>query len=240
MSDAEPRNPFTRRGFIFGAIIVGTLFLAAIVIAATALWSGRSHTASPTPHITATQTTIAAKEKSVCGLPGYDKTATLTAAPAATWTVVGTMAAPSSGAAGPGLTSNAGVRTCYAHNAEGALFAVANCWAMGSDARLAPLAIAATVAPGVGRDAAIAAQIGQSNTGLSAQIAGFKILSYSGDNATIDTAFQLNNGQLMSFAYAVIWVDGDWKLVLTDDGQPTFRPVVLQSLGGYIPWKGLS
>ena len=240
MSDDEPRNPSTRRGFIFGAIIVGALALAVIVIAVTALWGGRSNTASPTPHVTATQPTIAAKEKSICGLPGYDKTATLTVAPATTWTIIGTMAAPSAKNAGPAITTSEGLRICYAHTVKGALFTVANWWAMGSDSRLAQLEVAALIAPGLGRNAAIAAQTSQSSTGIGAQITGFKILSYTSDTATVDMAFQLTDGRLLSFAYPVIWIEGDWKIVVDNAGQPTFRPVFLQSLGGYTVWKGVS
>lgn len=242
MSDAEPRNPSTKRGFVFGAIIIGALAAAAILLAFTSVRGGggqSSTVAASTPAATATSTTDPA-EASVCGLPGFEESGTLTAAPETEWDIVGIMAAPRSTKAGPGVTDADGVRSCYAHTPTGALFAVANSWAMGSDARLAPLAIAANTAPGPGRDAAMAAASTRSNGGLSAQIAGYKVLSYSGTEATIDTAFTLTNGTLMSFASTMKWVEGDWKAELTDDGQPTFRPVVLQSLGGYTAWSGLS
>ncbi|RFA17744.1 hypothetical protein [Subtercola boreus] len=242
MSDAEPRNPFTRRGFIFGAITVGALAAAAILLAFTSTGGGGSQgnaVAAPTSVVTVTATADPATA-SVCGLAGFEAAGTLTAAPETKWSIVGIMAAPNSKAAGPGVTDADGVRSCYAHTPTGALFAVANSWAMGSDARLAPLAVAANTAPGPGRDAAMAAQNTRSNSGVSVQIAGFKVLSYSEAEATIDTAFTLNNGTLMSFASTMKWVEGDWKAELTDDGQPPFRPVVLQSLGGYNAWSGLS
>jgi hypothetical protein len=242
MSDAEPRNPFTRRGFIFGAITVGALAGAAVLLVFTSQGGGgdpSNTVAASTPVVTATAT-IDPAAASVCGLAGYETSGALTAAPETTWSIVGIMAAPNSTAAGPGIIDADGVRSCYAHTPTGALFAVANSWAMGSDARLAPLAIAANTAPGPGRNAAIAAQNTRSNSGVSVQIAGFKVLAYSGTEATIDTAFTLNNGTLMSFASTMKWVQGDWKAVLTDDGQPPFRPVVLQSLGGYYAWSGLS
>lgn len=92
-------------------------------------------------------------------------------------------------------------------------------------------------APGPGRDAAIAANIPKSNTGVSVQIVGVKLLSYDGKDATVDVAFRTSTGQLYSFPAPVTWVDGDWKSVLTDDGQPPLRPSSLQSLGGYVPWE---
>ncbi len=63
---------------------------------------------------------------------------------------------------------------------------------------------------------------GSSTGGLAAQIAGFKILSYDGTDATIDIAFRLNTGNLVSVPQALQWSDGDWKVLLNDDGQSSF------------------
>jgi hypothetical protein len=240
MSDTESRNPNTRRGFIFGAIIFGALVLAAILLAITSLGGGGGQntpaaTASPSARATPEMDADAA---SVCDLPGYDETGTLTAAPVTNWSIVGTMAAPSSDTAGPGVLEEDGLRSCYAHTVEGALFTVANIWAMGTDGRLYSAIFERQTAPGPGRDAAIEAAIPPSNTGGSVQIVGFRVSSYTADEATIDIAFRSNTNQLLSFPAPVKWVDGDWKSVLTDDGQPPFRPSALQNLGGYIPWAG--
>ncbi|PPG79281.1 hypothetical protein C5D04_10090 [Rathayibacter sp. AY1D2] len=242
MNDSEPRNPFTTKGFIIGATVVGVLALSGIVLGVTSLDAGGGGTTTADPGVSTPNpsSTLSAEAESVCGLPGYEETGTLTAAPTTEWTIVGTMAAPESAVVGPGITGTDGVRSCYAHTPEGALFAIANVWAMGTDARLSSLVTAQLTVPGAGRDAALAKDTTQSNTGLSAQIAGFKLLSYSGTDATVDTAFQVSNGSLLSFAYALKWVEGDWKIVLTDEGDPTFRPVALQSLGGYVTWSGVS
>ncbi|MWV51589.1 hypothetical protein GRS96_20195 (plasmid) [Rathayibacter sp. VKM Ac-2803] len=242
MSNAETRTPFTRKGFIFGAVLVGVLVLAGILIAFTSLGRGGGSTASSaapsTPEPSATPTVDSAAA-SVCGLAGYEESGTLSAAPDTEWTIVGTMAAPGRGDVGPGVTGDDGVRSCYAHTVEGALFATANLWAMGSNASLSRAVTEQLVVPGPGRDAALATEYGTSNNGVSVQIAGFKVLSYTGDRATIDTAFTLNNGTLSSGAQELQWSDGDWKVVLTDDGQPSYRPVALQSLGGYVIWGGV-
>ncbi|PPF66654.1 hypothetical protein C5E16_11100 [Clavibacter michiganensis] len=238
MTDHDDDSPFKKKGFIFGAVLCVALFLAATVIGLTSSRGGGDEEATPAATSSPSATPqVAASDKSVCGLPGYEETGTLTTAPAASWTFVGTMAAPGSKQAGPGTIGSDGVRSCYAHTVDGAVLAVANIWAMGSDARLSKLALDEMTAPGPGRDAAIAANIPQSNTGLSVQIVGVKVLSYDGRDATIDVAFRTSTGQLYSFPAPVTWVDGDWKSVLTDDGQPPLRPTALQSLGGYIPWE---
>ncbi|RFA17760.1 hypothetical protein [Subtercola boreus] len=241
MSDAEPRNPFTRRGFILGGVLIAGLAAAAITLAFTSVHGDPGATAvapTSTPVVTATADPATA---SVCGLPGYDTTNTLTATPETKWEIVGTMAAPGSTTIGPGITGADGVRSCYAHTAAGAVFAVANFWAMGTDIRLAPLVTAQSLVPGPGRDAAMAMKTTQGSTGTSAQVAGFKVLSYDGTDATIDVVLETSTGtdQLFSFPVPMRWSGGDWKLVVTDDGQQVFRPTALQSLGGYTPWAGL-
>ncbi|NQX06972.1 hypothetical protein HQQ82_19140 [Rathayibacter sp. VKM Ac-2856] len=242
MSDTGSRSPFTSRGFIFGAIIFGVLVLAAILLAVTSLGGGGGQQSAPAT--TATPTSAATPEAdadaaSVCGLPGYEESGTLTAAPVTEWTIVGTMAAPGGADVGPGATDSDGLRRCYAHTVEGALFATANIWAMGTNGSLGDSITDKLSVPGPGRDAAMARQSSNTSNGLSAQIIGFKTLAYTGDAATIDIAFRLNTGVQMSIATELRWSEGDWKVQLTDDGQSSYRPVTLQSLGGYVPWAGV-
>ncbi|RFA06762.1 hypothetical protein B7R21_18480 [Subtercola boreus] len=241
MSDAEPRNPFTRRSFVLGGVLIAGLTAAAIALAFTSV--NRDPTAAvaastSTPAITTTADPAAA---SVCGLPGYDKTNNLTAAPEAKWDIVGTMAAPGSKKVGPGVTGADGFRSCYSHTPAGALFSVVNFTAMSSDNRLAPH-LPDLLIPGPGRDAAVTAgsgSIGQSS--VRVQVAGYIITAYTGDTATVDLAVAVTSsgGQLVSLPLPVQWVDGDWKIVLADNGQPVFAASPLQSLGGYTPWSGV-
>lgn len=241
MSEYSDKRP-SRRGFIFGAIIVGILAAIAAVLIVSSLIGGgvepdASSTPAPSPSPSAS---VPAGDASVCGLTAVEDAETLSTAPVAEWVIVGTMAAPSGEDVGPGLEDSAGIRSCYARTSEGALFASANIWAMGTDSRLGPLITERLVVPGPGRDAALDSQGSGSNTGgLAAQIAGFKILSYDGTDATIDLAFRLNTGNLVSVPQALQWSEGDWKVLLNDDGQSSFRPSALQSLGGYIPWAGI-
>ena len=241
MSEYSDKRP-ARRGFIFGAVIVGILaVIAAVLVVSSLVGGGDAPDASSTPEpSTSPSASVPAGDASVCGLTTVEDTDTLSTAPVAEWVIVGTMAAPTGEEVGPGLEDSDGIRSCYARTAEGALFASANIWAMGTDSRLGPLITERLVVPGPGRDAALESQGSGSNTGgLAAQIAGFKILSYDGTDATIDLAFRLNTGNLVSVPQALQWSDGDWKVLLNDDGQSSFRPSALQSLGGYIPWAGI-
>ena len=228
------------RSFIAGAALVAVLVVAGIVVSLGALLGGHSGGGGGTDGSGAPRAAKgAAAGGSVCGLTGMDAAgATLTVAPVTRWATVGTMAAPSSPTAGPGRKQSDGLRYCYSHTVAGALFAVANTWAMGSDPRLYRSVLEQNTATGAGRTAALNEAVGPSNTGVSSQIAGFKVTSYSPSEATVDIAFQLSSGTQISFPAPVKWQDGDWKIELGTDGTPVFRPITLQSLAGYTPWAG--
>ncbi|MWV60843.1 hypothetical protein [Rathayibacter sp. VKM Ac-2754] len=244
MSDTESRNPFTSRGFIFGAIIFGALVLAAILLAVTSLGGGGGQN---TPAATATPTTsstpnIDADAASVCDLPGYEETNTLTSPPEAEWNITGTVAVPESPLVGPGVVDDDGFRTCFAHTAAGALFSAVSYVAMSSDAQTAAR-VTELVAPGPGRDIAIAsADPNRPVSSSRLQLVGYNITSYTADNAVIDLAWRVTStaGEgLVSYPMAMTWVEGDWKMELTDNGQQRFSTTQLQSLGGYTPWAGV-
>jgi len=224
-------------------VIVGVLVVIALVLVVSSLIGGGGNatpTATPEPSGSTSSPPAVEGDASTCGLDDIADTDTLTTAPVAEWVIVGTMAAPSADEVGPGETDADGIRYCYARTSEGALFAAANIWAMGTDSRLGPLITERLVVPGAGRDAALASPgAGGNSGGLAAQIAGFKILAYDGKNATVDLAFRLNTGNLVSVPQALQWSDGDWKVLLNDEGQSSLQPSGLQSLGGYIPWAGL-
>ena len=239
MTSTEPRSPFTRRGFIAAAIVVGIIVLAAIVVVVTMLTRGAGNGANPpaSAPLTSASPSIAAADESVCGLNGFDKTDTLTTAPNTTWELVGTVAAPSDpNGAGPGK-NNAGLRTCYAHTTKGALYMAANFIAMGSDAELGPQ-LTALVAPGLGRDALEKKSDSTSTSSSRAQVAGYKIGGYTGEEATVDLVMNYSNGSLVSLPLKLTWVEGDWKVQLTDTGDFPLAPAQIENLGGYTPWSG--
>lgn len=241
MSTADSQSPFRSRGFIIAAIVVGAIVLAAIVVLVTSLLRGGDNNADPTP--TPTSSTSAdpgSADPSVCGLEGFEETSSLSAAPENEWELVGTVAAPTDASgAGPG-TIDDGFRSCYAHTAEGSLFAAVNYVALASDSRNVPR-LPELVEPGPGRDAALAAGGGGGSSSTRVQVAGFKINSYSADEAVVDIAWSVTSSgsALVSMPIVLHWVDGDWKIVLDDNGQPPFAASPLENLGGYIPWAGV-
>lgn len=242
MTNIEPRSPFRGRGFIAASIVVGVIALAAIIVLVSSLArSSGGPVATPTNKPSSTSTADAG-DKSVCGLDGFETKSTLTVAPKNEWELVGTVAAPTEPtSAGPGVTDE-GFRSCYAHTAEGALYAAVNWFALSSDARNIPK-LPSLVEPGAGRDAAIAAATSSptapSDTRL--QVAGFKINSYDGQEAVIDVAWTVTskNGALVSLPTVLHWVGGDWKIVLTDKGIFPYASSPLENLGGYTPWAGV-
>lgn len=244
MTTTEPTSPFRKRGFIAAAIVVGIIVLAAIIVLVTSVIRGGGEpnaapTSSATPTPTASQDSA---DASVCGLEGFEEESTLTAAPENEWELVGTVAAPTDpDGAGPGVTDD-GFRSCYAHTAEGALFSAVTWFALSSDARNISR-LPELVEPGAGRDAAIAAANGATSapSGTRLQVAGFKVNSYDGQEAVIDVAWTVTSegGALVSLPTVLHWVDGDWKIVLTDSGDLPYTASPLANLGGYTPWAGV-
>lgn len=241
MSDdnTQPRNPFTSRGFIAAAIVIGVILLAGVIVLVTSLTAPHDPVTKPTS--SPSVPVASGDEKSVCGLPGFETESSLKAAPDAKWELVGTVATPTDPkGAGPGAVSD-GFRTCFSHTAEGALFAAINYVALASDSRNIPR-IPDLIAPGKGKDAALAqATASPAASATRLQVAGFKVNSYSSSEATVDVVWSVTSqgNALVSFPTVLKWTGGDWKIVLNDDGQPPFAPTQLQSLGGYIPWAGV-
>jgi hypothetical protein len=242
MSDnhTNETNPFTSRRFILAAVVVGVVLLCAVILVVGTMVSGQAKpTAGPTPSSTATRTAAADADPSVCGLKGYEVKSSLGNAPKSKWELVGTIAAPTDlKGAGPGKIDTDGFRSCYAHTATGALYAAANFVALGSDSTTRAK-LPSLIAPGPGRDAAQAQSNASSDSaGYRAQVAGYKIDSYDGNNATVDLALNYSTGQLVSLVLKLTWVEGDWKLVADDSGNLPIPPAALQNLGGYTPWSG--
>ena len=237
MTNTEHRSPFSRPGFIAAATVVGIIVLAAIIVLVTSLNHDTGDNTTPPNNPTSTTPRGDAADKSVCGLDGFENTNTLTQAPENDWELVGTVAAPTEPeGAGPAEIID-GLRTCYAHTAEGALFLAVNFAAMGTDASLRDR-LPQLVAPGPGRDALIAAGSESSGSTLRAQVAGYKIGSYSTKETTVDLAVNYSSGELVSLPLKLVWAEGDWKIQMTDAGVLPLSPAPIANLGGYIPWSG--
>jgi hypothetical protein len=231
-------SPFRRRGFILAAAVVAVIILAAIVVAVTSLSRGSTNpTTAPTTPAPSASPSGDAGDESVCGLPGFETENTLTSAPETDWELVGTVAAPTDPTeSGPGVVDDGGFRSCYAHTAEGALYAAANFAAMGSDATFSSRLVE-LVAPGPGRDR-LASATTTSSSPTRAQIAGYSIGAYSSGAVTIDLVLNYADGRLVSIPLKLVWAEGDWKILLTDTGEFPLAPAEIENLGGYTPWAG--
>ncbi|PZE63629.1 hypothetical protein [Curtobacterium sp. MCBD17_021] len=239
MSNAE--QPFYRRPlWIVVAIFLAVVLVGGGIAAVTGAFSGGDETTAEPTRAPSKTSGVPDGAASACGLKDYETSNTLDAAPEAKWELVGTVAAPTDAkGAGPGSTSSDGVRSCYSHTAEGALYAIVNYYAQATDARLVPH-IADLVAPGKGKDAALKNAAGDSAGGSATrlQVAGFKVNNYSASEATIDVVWTVTSedNTLVSMPMVMRWVDGDWKVEVTESGDFPFTASAVDSLGGYIPW----
>jgi hypothetical protein len=241
------RSPFTKPGFVISAALVIALIAAVVVIF---FLPKADNTAQPAPasspdSVSAAPTKSAgAAGKSICGLPSSTETA-LGTAPKSKWELVGKMAAPTNPKTfGPGLTDGDGFRSCFAQSPTGALFAAANVIALGSSTTLDKVKLAEDfLVPGSGRDAAIADTKAKASptraSGGTTQFRGFLIKSFTPAEADVDVAFQLPTGQYAHTVLSLRWVDGDWKVKASDDGQIFNAVAQLSDLSGFILWTGV-
>lgn len=246
-TDDNEQSPFTRPGFIAAAVLVALVVVLGIVIAI--VNATRSDDPDPTPEPSSPSPTTStaptsepsnvAGGASVCGLEGEDLTGTLSTAPGAEWAYQGTTAYPTSAEFGPGDTDGDGVRYCFQHSPTGALFAAANAVVQGTDPNTVLAWLTYFVAEGPAREELLASGAGSAGTeGARVQIAGFRVLAYDGETATVDVAVRGSSaGQNvnLSMVYRLIWEAGDWKLQVDDPAAP-IDVATIPDLAGYISW----
>jgi hypothetical protein len=236
-------NPFTKPGFIIAAALVLALIAGAIVIFLLPKGQGNAQPAPAAGNgsTAASPTTSAEAGGSVCGLPASSETA-LGSAPKSKWELVGRMAAPTDPETfGPGVTDASGFRSCFAHSPTGALYAAANMVALGSlsDGVIQKELIEKLVVPGPGRDAALRDVRTPSGTDSSSiQIRGFVLKAYSTTAAHVDLAFSTPTGEYGHGVLPLKWVDGDWKVEISDSGELLNDVAQISNLRGFIPWSG--
>jgi hypothetical protein len=173
----------------------------------------------------------------VCGLPSGDQAKPATTPADTKWELVGKIAAPTSPTQfGPGKTEDNGLRSCFAHSPTGALYAGANMIVLGSSGRPDLLA-QHLVVEGPERDKMLSEPPTSAPTTAPFQIAGYKVVDYSGDRAVIEYGLTAANGSVGSVPVAMQWQGGDWKWVLPATGMAEARQ--LSDLNGFISWAGV-
>ena len=240
----EPDNttsPFARHGFIAAAVVVALVIVAAVVLAFTG-----GDDSAPAPQAGGTSTTAApatsaAADSGDCDQPEGDQLPPV-AAPVNDWELVGKLVAPTDPeAAGPGQVTDEGLRTCFAHDPTGALFAAVNWLATTSDAELLSAALQDVTAPGPGRDA-MSSKLASDPVAVIGdggyQLAGFTFLSYTGEVAMMNLAVDVAGSGQAAFPMTLQWSGSDWLVQLPADGKVLAGLQPLRSLAGYVPWSG--
>ncbi|MDO5645933.1 MAG: hypothetical protein Q4G21_09665 [Dermabacter sp.] len=248
-TEETERSPFTRPGFIISTIVIALILVLGVVIGIVNITRQdpeaaptTSASSAPTSAAPTTEAPQAPEGDSVCGLPGVvTGDARLTKPPAADeWQYHGTAAYPTSAEFGPAATADEGYRYCYQHSPEGAVFASAYASIAGADPAIGVQWFKYFAAPGPYREQftqkATTTSSGESPD-MRMRIAGYRLLSYDGDSATVDIAIVVSiKGQTvtMSAVYPLVWVEGDWKLS-TETPDPG-GVASIPDLTGYTPW----
>jgi len=249
-NDETATSPWTRPGFVAAAVVVALVLVLGGVLAIRGFGahddrSSANPSTSPSTSAPPTAPTAPAAPgggASVCGLKGVQMSGTVSKAPAATWAYQGTTAYPSSTEFGPASTTGDGVRYCFQHSPEGAVFAAANAAVQGTDAALVGPWLDYFVAEGPHRDDVVTA--GGTSTSASGSrmvLTGFRVLSYDGVSARVDLALRVTTGGTsiyLSAVYTLTWEAGDWKLVVSDPNAPVDFAKI-PDVAGYVSWAGV-
>ena len=156
------------------------------------------------------------------------------------WRSVGAVLVPTSATEGPAHDTGT-VWSCYAHSPMGAVLA--------SYAIFAELASPgwhtvadSVIVPGPGQEAFIKAGERQKyqapQPGSIAQPVGFTVVTYTPQQATVETLADDGGSQYQVTQRTVAWSDGDWKLVVTPTGSTGPDPQVVSSSAGFVLWGG--
>lgn len=214
--------------------VVGVITALGLILSVLGLFAGDHE---PAPAAAAPTAAPDAAEPSVCGLREVELSGTVDQAPAATWSMVGTIAAPTVDGQGPGVIDDDGFRSCFAHTPTGAVVAGYNLAALGSYDPLRSRFNAEAVAPGPGRDAVLAdPPQGDASGGPRLEFTGFRVLRYTGQQADLDLAMLSSTGQMFGFTLYLEWAEGDWKVRVADNGSDLSSVSPISSLAGYVAW----
>jgi hypothetical protein len=158
------------------------------------------------------------------------------------WTIYRGIVVPSSDDHGPTVFEG-GVARCYSHTPTGALIASVQ---IGARAIVAPDGVTVVreqTVPGTGQAALIAALEDRGpvevTSGEICQVAAYRFVTYSPEQAVIARASRCPSGNLQLTQVTVEWRDGDWRLVLLDDGSESAMTSTLSDLSGMTAWSGV-
>jgi hypothetical protein len=238
--DREP-SPWTRPWFMVSAAIVAVL-VALGVLYVVLPSPGAAPAPAQSPAVTATSTAQAGQtgQESICGLPAGDQRYPSLNLPTR-WELLGRVAVPTdSKGVGPGKVDG-NVRTCFQHSPTGALYASANIVGTGLLPNGSALVLKNLAAKSPMRDQALATPSVSETTDppWSMQIAGFKVLSYTGDTARVSLGLKLTTQDgrtgFGAMTFGLRWEGADWKAV----SEETSNSSGLKDLSDFVPWTGV-
>lgn len=240
-------NPFTRPGFIVSAVVVAVVLVLGAILGTVGIVNATREEPTAAPATTTSEEESEepsepaeepAAGASICGLKGEVLEGTVDEAPEAKWEFQGTISYPTSEEFGPGKTDENGVRSCFQHSPEGALFMAANAMSQSSYPETYEPWLRYALSEGPNREAMLAEDAAPSDMqGTRMQITGYRVLDYSGDAATIDLlASVTTEGESadVSAVLHLVWENGDWRV---DSNQAEGVDVgTATSTSGYTAW----
>lgn len=184
----------------------------------------------------------ASAETSWCGLEAVASEGTLTRAPAdIDWRYIGTTAVPSLPGHGPAVVEDNGFGSCFSRTPEGAVLAAHAYVAAGSDLAVLRATTEHMLVEGEIRDDAIEGDSNEDprpDRGSSRMsLEGFRLLSYSGEEATVDVLVTTNRGDnYISNVIPLVWQNGDWRVNLQTTDDVTGSLAFVDSPRGFVLW----
>jgi len=243
---AQDENPTRKPWFVICGVLVALLVAVALVLML--LPSGDDRQASEATATTAPSTAPSAApagDESICGLDATGG-ATLTKAPKdLTWKPIRSLYLPSSKTHGPGVVDETSqVRSCFARTPEGALLAATSMLGASADPDVLVASIKDRGVDSPGKTVALGKAQQRASSGDSTvppmEVAGFRVLSFTKDAATVEVVFAIDTGSekvYQTMGADMVWQDGDWKFVFADDGSGGPTGARVSDLSNYVKWS---
>jgi hypothetical protein len=153
------------------------------------------------------------------------------------WREVAGMNVPTSASAGPLLASGP-LWWCFARTPAGVVMAAHVIPAQMRTPHWRAVAERQLV-PGLGRDFLVALNSRQKKPDVSAGTfyQGFRITSYTSEEAVVDLLFKSAQGGLLSTKVSLAWSEGDWKVVPRSTGTLARTPSPVADTRDFLMWK---
>ncbi len=178
-----------------------------------------------------------------CHTTGTDQTVPTSPPAGVTWSLKAGFAVPASAADGPTLRAPGGVGYCYSHTPLGAVLAASN---LGTGTGALPDILQSTldystVPNEYAKAAADAGSTGGAPPG-DIQLAGFRIITYSPEQASVALSYRVagSTGSYSQLTFAMQWYKGDWRDVPQPGPSSVVTNATVPTLAGSVPWSGVS